>query len=103
MPVAGINLLDHEPAIRQVKNCCGADGVTAAKITSRMAREVPGGGCCIAVDRQQQIELQEAVRRTCLVMVEDGIFPLVGECEIEQPVSIHVCRGNAASYLGIVE
>src|SRR6476659_7880856 len=103
MPIAGINLLAHEPAIRQMERCSGANGVTAEQIARWMAREIPGGGRCFAVDRQQQIELQKAVRRTCLVMVKDRIFPLVGEREIQQPVSIHVCRGNAACYLEIVE
>src|ERR1051326_4460636 len=103
MPVSRVHLLDHEPAIRQVKRCSGADGISTVKVTRWMARQVPGFECCVAVYRQQQIKLQEAVRRTRLVMVEDGIFPLIGDREIQQTVSINICRGNAARYLRIVK
>src|SRR5437899_252748 len=103
MAIADINLLDHEPAIRQVETGGGADGITPSKILRRMAGKDSDVSCCVTVCGQQQIELQEVVQRHRLIVVEERVFPLVGSSKVQQAISIHVGSRNAARYLGIVQ
>ena len=103
MSIAHVNLGDHQLAVGQMNGGGGADGIAAMYLAGWMSGKNSGGRCCWLVHRQQQVKLQDAARCFGLIVVEGRIFPLVGNRKIQQPISIHVRRGNSPRHLGNIE
>src|ERR1051326_8095543 len=99
MSIADVHLLDHQLAIRQMESGGCANGITSASLTRGMAGKHSGNRLC-ALDREQQIELQEAVPGGCLIVVEERIFPLIADGEMEQTVDRKSKRLNS-SYISL--
>src|SRR5262245_27704735 len=103
MTVAYVHLLDHELSIGHVQGRSSPDGVTTLKGPRGMTIQNSGCREAFAIHRKQKIELEKTVSRSGLIMEEGRIFPLIGNSEIQQAITIHVAGGDAPRDLRIIQ
>ena len=87
--VAAVDLGGQAPAVRQQHLRFGTDGRPFRACPQPHGRPAP-------TPREQQLEAEKGVLAGVVIAVEVGIFPLVGEHEVEVAVPVHVGDGDAA-------